>query len=97
MVAINPASEWDWDKETQSRILAKLDILSTQLGNLFRKKGSDKIKPEPQWQPDYVKEAKERAEEKKQAAKAFSEEDMKQIKAFWEARSGIKLIGEKNG
>ena len=97
MVAVNPAAEWDWDKETQSRILAKLDILSTQLGNLFRKKGSDKIKPEPQWQPDYVKEAKEKAEEKKQAAKAFSEEDMKQIKAFWEARSGIKLIGGKNG
>ena len=94
-ISINPASDWDWDKETQSRILAKLDILSVQLGNLFRKKGGDKLKPEPQWQPEYVKIAKEEAEAKQKAENSFSKEDMEHIKAFWKARTHIKMIGEK--
>lgn len=94
-IAIDPTAEWDWDKETQSRILAKLDILSVQIASLFRKKGSEKLKPEPQWQPECVKIAKENLESRRKQEQTFSKEDLEEIKAFWKARTKIKTIGEE--
>ena len=60
-----PSKDWDFDKETQSRILLMLDVISCQLSNMFKKKGIKPRKPDEQFQPDYVKEAKKEAKKQK--------------------------------
>lgn len=88
MIAYNPARDWSWDKETQSRILAKLDHIYVLLGNAFRdKKKSSKIKPEPQWQPDYAKEAKEEAQARQNARRRLTDEEKKALQAFWQKKN----------
>lgn len=87
IMALNPAKDWTWDREVQSRILAKLDIISCQVANLFRKKGKSALKPDKQYQPDYVEDAKKQAEEIRKEKKKFDEKEMNQIKQFWKARN----------
>ena len=74
-----PSKDWDWDKETRSRILMELDIISCQLTNLFRKKGSKPRKPGEQFQPDYVKEAKKTAGDQKKALNEDSSRELAEI------------------
>ncbi len=82
-VAISPAADWTWDKETQSRILAKLDYILVTLQNIFRdkKKGSP-AKPDEQWQPEAVKEAKEEILRKKR--QRLSDEELETLKKYWQ-------------
>lgn len=88
MTTLNPGKDWNWDRETQSRILAKLDHIYVLLGNSFRdKKKTAKIKPEPQWQPDYVREAKDEAKTRHDASKKLSKEDLEATKAFWKHKN----------
>ena len=96
VLALCPPAEWSWDKETQSRILAKLDLILVTITNAFRdKKKSSPAKPEEQWQPQCVKEAKEEAQRKKHE---FTDEEMEALKAFWKARNrNAKFIGENDG
>lgn len=84
---IQPANEWSWDKEVQSRILAKLDIISTQLANMFKKKGEKAIKPEKQFQPKFVEEAKEESERRRQEKNKFSEDELAKLKDFWKKKN----------
>ena len=89
-----PAAEWDWDKETQSRILAKLDFILVTLQNAFRdKKKSSQVKHDEQWQPECVKEAKEEAQRKKR--QKLSDEDLAALKAYYKAKnSGARFIDD---
>lgn len=85
-MALYPAAEWSWDKETQSRILAKLDHILVTLQEVFRdKKRGQKPKPDEQWQPEYVKEAKE--ELQRQKRQRMSDEELEALKAFWQRRN----------
>lgn len=86
-MAINPAKDWDWDKETQSRILAKLDELHCSFINVNKKKGVKKSKPAEQWQPKYVKEAKAEAEKREKEKKKMSKAQMEDFRAFWQQRN----------
>ena len=79
-----PSKDWDWDKEVQSRILQTLDIISCHLANMHRKKGTKAIKPSEQFQPDYVKEAKNMAKENKRETAKTDQED---LAAIFEARN----------
>ena len=83
MVALNPSKDWDWDKETQSLILMKLDEIHCSFINANREKGKPKAKPEKKWQPDYVTEAKEQLEKERAKERRLSEEQIQAIKQFW--------------
>lgn len=93
MTVINPAKDWNWDKEVQSRILAKLDEISCIIVNSHKKKNAKKVEPAEQFQPDYVKEAKELAEKEKQAKKEPDKEELQRLKTFWQRRNRkVKMI-----
>ena len=79
-----PSKDWDWDKETQSRILMQLDIISCQLSNIFKKRGTKPRKPSEQFQPDYVKEAKKEA---KGGKREMNEEIQKDLAEIFEKRN----------
>lgn len=87
MTALNPSRDWDWDKETQSRILMKLDEISCILVNTNRQKGTPRAKPGKQWQPDYVAEAKEQAAKDRAEKRRLSKEQLEAIKEFWKKRN----------
>ena len=78
-----PANSWEWNDEVQSRILAKLDSINTNIYNSNRKKGSKAEKPDPQFQPDYVKEVKDEFLEQQKRKEA----DVDQMREFWKARN----------
>lgn len=87
-----PSKDWDWDKETRSRILMELDLISCQLSNMFKKKGTKPRKPEEQFQPDYVKEAKKEVQGQK---KVVNEEAQKDLAEIFEKRNNkVKSIEE---
>lgn len=93
MSALNPAKDWNWDREVQSRILAKLDELACMFANSHKKKSAKKVEPAEQFQPDYVKKAKEEVEKKKKEKFKKSEEEMEQIRNFWQARNRkVKML-----
>lgn len=95
MGEILPTKDWDFDKETQSRILASLEVISCQLANMHKKKSAKKIKPGPQFQPDYVKDAKEEFAKKKK--EAITDGTLDSLKAFFEARNPeANMIGGKD-
>lgn len=77
------SKDWDWDKEVQSRILHELNAISCQLSNMLRKEGKAPRKMDEQFQPDYVKKAKEKTRQTKPGQAAYSKEDMEEIKKFW--------------
>ena len=79
-----PSKDWDWDKEVQSRILQMLAIISCHLVNMHRKKGTKALKPSEQFQPDYVREAKNMAKENKRETAKREQED---LAAIFEARN----------
>lgn len=91
-----PSKDWNWDKEVQSRILQMLDIISCHLVNMHRKKGTKAIKPSEQFQPDYVREAKNMAKENKRETAKREQED---LAAIFEARNNNinRLDGVTNG
>lgn len=90
-----PSKDWDWDKETRSRILMELDVISCQISNIFKKKGAKPRKPAEQFQPDYVKEAKKDATNQK---KVINEDSSKELAEIFEKRNSKvnKLEGKKN-
>ncbi len=93
MTALNPAKDWNWDREVQSRILAKLDELSCMFANSHKKKNAKKVEPAEQFQPDYVKKAKQEAEKKKQEKTKISKEEMEKIHNFWQKRyQKVKML-----
>ena len=88
-----PSKDWDFDKETQSRILMMLDVISCQLSNMFKKKGVKPRKPQEQFQPDYVRDAKKDAKKQK---KEISLEEQKDLAEIFEKRnSNVKSLEEK--
>ena len=86
-MAVSPSKDWDWDKETASRTLMKLDEISCILVNANRQKGTPKARPNEQWQPDYVKDAKAQVELDRQERSRFNKEQMEAVKRFWKARN----------
>lgn len=93
MVALSPAKDWNWDKEVQSRILAELDRIACMFANSHKKKSAKSVEPAEQFQPDYVKQAKEDAEKKKQAKFKRTDEEMNQIRNFWQQRQKkVKML-----
>jgi hypothetical protein len=88
-----PTKDWDWEKETQSRILMQLDVISCQLSNMFRKKGTKPRKPAEQFQPDYVKEAKKDAKREKAVSNKDSQQELAEI--FEKRNNKVKSLEEK--
>lgn len=87
--------DWDWGKETQSRILHTLETISCQFANMMKKQGQAAARPSEQFQPDYVKEAKRQAEQKESASRKLTQEDMGDIKQFWQNHnSKVKSNGD---
>ena len=84
------SKDWNWDKEVQSRILLMLDIISCQISNMGKKKGAKPRKPDEQFQPSYVKEAKKHAERKKKEANLEEMEDLRAI--FSEKNRGVRQL-----
>lgn len=97
ILALAPTADWSWDRETQSRILAKLDFILVTIENAFRdKKKGPPAKPEEQWQPKAVKKAKEELQKKR--LKPYTDEEFEQMKAYWKARnSKVKFIEDDDG
>ena len=89
-----PSKDWDWDKETRSRILMELDIISCQLSNIFKKKGAKPRKPAEQFQPDYVKDAKKGATEDKKVSNEESKRELAEI--FEKRNSNVNKLEEFN-
>lgn len=88
-----PSKDWDFDKETQSRILMMLDVISCQLTNIFKKKNAKPRKPAEQFQPDYVKEAKKEAGKQRKEDLKQDQQDLAEI--FEKRNSNVKQIEEK--
>lgn len=88
-----PSKDWDFDKETQSRILMMLDVISCQLANVFKKKNAKPRKPADQFQPDYVKEAKKEAQRQKKESLQQDQSDLAEI--FMKRNSNVKTIEER--
>lgn len=97
---VAPASEWSFKDETLSRILYKIDEVSTRIYNSNRPKGRKAEKTDEQFQPDFIKEAKENYQKNKTDGRAQDKADMEATRKFWEAHnSDTKSIEEeiKNG
>lgn len=84
IVTINPARDWNWDRETQSQILRELGLISDQISKFGSGK---KTKVPPQFQPAYVERAKREFEERKQLESRISEADLENLKSFWKHRN----------
>lgn len=84
---MSPTKDWNWDREMQSRILAKLDELSCILLNMFRNKNKKAIKPQDQFQPDYVKEAKKEAKKLRGEQKKAIRKEIDKMEEFWKKRN----------
>ena len=89
----NELKEWDWDREVQSRILMKLDELYCAYLNAHRKKGAKKIKPEKQFQPEWIEKFK--IEHRKRSRhKDWGDENIDKIRSFWRSRNPkVKFFG----
>lgn len=91
-----PSKDWDFDRETQSRILMMLDVISCQISNIFKKKGTKPRKPAEQFQPDYVKEAKKEIGKQKKEWDKDAQQDLAEI--FEKRNNKVKdLEGKSNG
>lgn len=86
MKKLNPVGSWSWKDETLSRILYELSSIQATLYNTNRKKGAKALKPDEQYQPDYVDEAKKAYQEWKKEQEA-QKEDIAAMDAFWKARN----------
>lgn len=72
-----------------------LDVISCQLSNLFKKKGKKPRKPDEQFQPDYVKEAKKEARGQKKVVNKDAQKDLAEL--FEKRNNKVKDLGGKNG
>lgn len=90
-----PSKDWDFDKETQSRILMTLDVISCQISNIFKEKSAKPRKPSEQFQPDYVKEAKKDALKEKKTINTDTQKDLAEI--FEKRNNKINNLENKNG
>lgn len=90
-----PSKDWDFDRETQSRILMTLDVISCQISNIFKKKSAKPRKPSEQFQPDYVKEAKKDALKEKKTINTDTQNDLAEI--FEKRNNKINNLESKNG
>lgn len=85
--------DWSWDKEVQSQILRMLDLISCNMVNMNRKKGTRPLKVGEQFQPDYVKQAKKDAKKQKREESAVTQEELADI--FEKRNSKVKKLEEK--
>ena len=83
----SPAVAWTWQDEVQSRILHEISALIAVTINMNRKPGSPPIKPDKQFQPEAVEEAKKVYDKERRASSQYTEEDMKAIREFWERKN----------
>lgn len=87
---LSPAESWSWNDEVQSRILRQIESTNALLYNSNKKKGNKAVKVGEQFQPDYVKKAKDDYQEYLEAEKR--REIDKQTKNFWQERTGVKMV-----
>lgn len=93
MQKIIPSKDWNFDRETQSRILLMLENISCQIHNVNRKKGTKAAKPSEQFQPEYVKKAKEDYERAEKQRKKYTKEEMDTLKNFMQRRNpNMKML-----
>ena len=88
----SPFRDWTWDKEVQSQILRMLDLISCNIVNSHRKKGTKAIKVGDQFQPDYVAKAKKEAKVAKKEEAAIDQEELANI--FEKRNNKVKKIEE---
>lgn len=92
----SPFKDWNWDKEMQSQILRAVDTMTTIYINSNRKKGTKKLKPPEQVEPEYVKEAKKKMKEEN---KIKAREKQEELAEFFEKRKQMyaEIKEKKNG
>lgn len=87
--------DWNWDKEVQSRILLVLESIHCSMINMHRKKGTKPLKPGEQFQPDYVKKAKN---DTKKEAKKVAKEEQEDLSALFEKKNNkVNKLEAPNG
>lgn len=89
IIRLSPVESWSVSDETNSLILQELRTISSSYYNTHRKKGAKSIKVTEQFQPEYVKTAKEEYRKHIDGEKSNDIDD--DTKAFWEHRTGIKI------
>ena len=89
----SPFKDWDWDKEVQSRILQMLDLISCHIVNTHRKKGAKPVKVGEQFQPDYVKDAKNSARKQRKDQAEIDKQDLAEI--FEKRNNKVKKLEER--
>ena len=70
-----------------------LDVISCQISNMNKKKGAKPRKPDEQFQPDYVKEAKKDAKKQKKEDSIEAQKDLAEI--FENRNNKVKSLEEK--
>ena len=80
MEKLNPVRDWNFDRETQSQILRRLDVISDQLAKFGSKKKIDTPKP---FEPDYVTKGKKELAERAKEAKRWSEADKNRLAEYF--------------
>lgn len=87
-----PAGGWTYRDETLSRILHEIADLKSVTYNSKRKKGQKPIKTPEQFQPDYVKKAKDDYI-KRQKKLRNRKEDAAAMRNFWQSRNpDVKVV-----
>lgn len=72
-----------------------LEIIFCTISNMHRKKGTKPLRPNEQFQPEYVKKAKTAA---KKEAKGLAKENRETLAAIFEKKNDkVKKLGENNG
>lgn len=83
----SPVKDWSWDREVQSRILAKIDQIRIDFLNANRGKGKPPLKADKQFQPDYVAKAKEEYALKQESDKRMSEAELSVLRGYFRGRN----------
>lgn len=80
MEKLNPVRDWNFDRETQSQILRRLDVISDQLAKFGSKK---KIENPKQFEPEYVTKGKKKLAERAKEEKRWSEADKNKLAEYF--------------
>lgn len=80
MEKLNPVRDWNFDRETQSQILRRLDVISDQLAKFGSKKKIDTPKP---FEPEYVTKGKKKLAERAKEEKRWSEADKNKLAEYF--------------
>ena len=90
MEKLNPVRDWNFDRETQSQILRRLDVISDQIAKFGSKKKIETPKP---FEPDYVTKGKKKLAKMQKETKRWSDDDKNKLASYFaKHNSKVKRI-----